>query len=141
MRIPGRCLRCQAPIRAVVSTYTHGPLAGTPSATGALLPEGTRVRFRLARGSTVDLEFCTEHANALTPADFPAIWRAVIEYEDLVIQLRGPHGPDGVTLLPRAENQRRLWLAHLSRTFLLGRVAAFVDEPGGVRRVDPRVAV
>ena len=139
-RIPGRCIRCQTPIREIRSVYAHGPLADTPSALGALLPDGTRVRFRLASGSHVDLELDHACANRLAPEDFPAIWRAVLDYEDAACQQRGPHGPDG-KLLPRAENQRRLRLAALSRTFLLGRVVAFRDEPDGARVKDERVTV
>lgn len=142
-RLPGLCLRCQTPVREILATFKDGsgPLAGTPSRVGDLLEHGTRVRFLTASGTYVDLEFCVDCANALTPADFPAIWEAVLEYEDAVGRHRGPHAADGVTLLPKPENQRKLWLAKLSSTFLLGRAAAFVDTPDGARRLDARVQV
>ena len=102
----GRCLACQVDVYEVKQTWEEGPLAGSPRRLGQMLENGCQVELLMSDGSEADITFCIDDANAITPADLPAIWAACLDHLDLVLQLSG-----------KSDNERRAHVAAAMRVY------------------------
>lgn len=85
----GCCVCCgEETYDAVAYCVDEGsPLHGHPVSVGRQKVSGTLVVFLLSNGSTADISFCLDCAQALTPADYPALWTCCCNRSRLSLQL------------------------------------------------------
>jgi hypothetical protein len=125
----GCCTRCDREIYEVRDTFAEGPLAGHPRRLGPMLDHGCQVTFQLADGALADVACCVDCANALTPADYQAIWDRVVERVALSSRLAR-----------QSDNQRRATITAYRRRYPVAVVGRRCESEPGVLALDRRGA-
>lgn len=76
----GCCTKCDVEVANVVERDSEGRpkrIGPLPDDRRVWFDNAMRANFALANGSRMDLTFCAECANGLTPHDLPHIWGRV----------------------------------------------------------------
>lgn len=108
----GCCICCSEEVNEIITRAADG----TPTRVGRMTARATQLVFLLSDGTTCAITCCCDCAAHLTPADYPAIWRAVITRTAL-------------SLAKRSENERRTYLAHYLRLWPLALVHRRREDP------------
>jgi len=74
-KVAGCCSKCDAEVFEVVARDDDRK----PARLGPAKENAERLTFYLLNGSRMDLTFCTDCAESLTPGEFPFLWRRVME--------------------------------------------------------------
>ncbi len=74
-KITGCCSRCDAEVFEVLERDAER----MPKRIGAPLENAVRVTFVMVDGTLMDLTFCRECADALTPEELQWLWRRVVK--------------------------------------------------------------
>lgn len=87
----GCCLGCDTEVYDVVQYFPadHPFFPGHPQRVGAMKPEGTQIELLMSDGSAINVTFCIECAQAVTPAVYGVIWRLCIERTLLSLRAAG----------------------------------------------------
>lgn len=118
LKKPGCCTSCGTDIYEVRDYWTEGPFTGEPRRVGRMKDNGTQLVFRLSDGSEADISCCLDCAGTVTAADYPAIWRRVIDRE--LFQSQAAH---------RSERETRQAVAHLEGLFIVGLLRRRREHP------------
>lgn len=112
-KVAGCCLCCHAECYQVIA---RDPKTDRPLALGPQLERGTQVTFMLSNGSEADITFCSACAAEITPADYPAIWSAVLRTVAASL--------DGLS-----PNQRAMRLRPYTQMWIMGRLRRRREDP------------
>lgn len=75
----GSCSICDKEIYEITLRYTTPPLERIPRKLGKPTNDAWKVEFVLRDGSTMSLSFCEDCKKKLTEAQYPALWKKVME--------------------------------------------------------------